>query len=298
MWQYNIQKESVLHLILRLRGQCNSEPELSPGPSIVPPVPEASQSHDPPQQQSRHIPGPSALSPNSMGSHLNAASQQKVGQALDPSTLSPNFMGLHLDAASQQQVGHAPGSSTLSPNLTGPHMNAASQQQVEHPCPSIAFPSLVASQPDASSKQVVGNTSTLRQAQLSKFYQEYLEALNKSLRSSTDHRTGAALYSEEQIKSELSVPNDSGPNIDPMRSATGHITYFDNDGRRTYLHSNQVAIHGLTQSDRGLLEMDKIWKTQRSSKPSFRWLHIPANNMEWVVVSIFNDKSLRIHSHR
>ena len=171
-------------------------------------------------------------------------------------------------------------------------MNAASQQQVGHPRPSITLPNLVAPQPDASSQQVVGDTSTLRQAQLSKLYQEYLEILSKSLQSSTDHRTGAALYSEEQIKSELSVSKDSGPNIDPMQSATGYITYFGNDRNRTYLHSIQVAMHGLTQSDSGLSQMDEIWKTKTSSKPSFRWLHIPANNMEWVVVSVFNGKSL------
>lgn len=175
----------------------------------------------------------------------------------------------------------------------------ASLKQPEHPSTNVGVPNLTASQSDASSQQPVAPNSSLRQAQLSRLHQEFTQRLIDCLRSSTDHRTGAALYSEEQIQSQISLSRDSATQLDPTLSTTGYITYFSTSGCTTHLHSKQMVVQNMTQSDKGLLEMDEIWKTQTSSKASFRWLHIPANNMEWVVVSLFSQYSfIGIHPYR
>lgn len=266
VWEYNIQEKSELQLILRLRSSGLSPvPQLSPDPSTTPSTSIVTPPDKSSQRQTGYPPGDSTLHPSPAASVPQAPSLQRAEQppaiaiVSNPETSAPYTPPLRL---------------------------------AEQPPASTTVTNPAASQPDASSQEQGGRNSNLRRAQVSRLYQEFSQTLIQYLRSSTDHRTGAALYSEEQIQSQLSLPKNSVPGVDPTISTTGYITYFKTDGVKTYLHSEQVAIQSMTQSDKGLLEMDEIWKTQTSSTASFRWLHIPANNMEWVVVSLILDAAV------
>lgn len=113
-------------------------------------------------------------------------------------------------------------------------------------------------------------------------YDVYQRDLREML-SSTRDAHGKPLYTNQQIQAQLEesqvCPID---HYDRSFGETGGIVCFGR-GALGVEHSHlEVAVSSLTMNDKGYKEMDEKWAdVSDGSEASFRWIHLPANNMEW-----------------
>lgn len=114
-------------------------------------------------------------------------------------------------------------------------------------------------------------------------YDVYLANLRENLMSMKDGH-GKPLYTAQQVQAQLEDSQVCAINhYDKSFGETGGIMYFGR-GDLGMEHSHaEVSVSSLITSNDGYKEMDEKWASLADSKEAtFRWIHLPANNMEWV----------------
>jgi hypothetical protein len=100
---------------------------------------------------------------------------------------------------------------------------------------------------------------------------------------------------EDEAEHVAPVPTKLEPNNDPRLAASkrqdGFIAYFSRPtGGRVRMEQSTPSVADLTFSDAGLKAMNEQWKGPEVFgqwvKPAMRWVHLPANNPDWIKVWI------------
>ena len=95
---------------------------------------------------------------------------------------------------------------------------------------------------------------------------------------------GKPLYTARQIESQLTDSQVCAiDQYDKSFGETGGVMYFGR-GETGMEHSHaEVPVSSLIMNNDGYREMDQKWASLAdSAEATFRWIHLPANNMEWV----------------
>jgi hypothetical protein len=114
-------------------------------------------------------------------------------------------------------------------------------------------------------------------------YDGFVATLRETLAKMIDGH-GKPLYTAQQIDSQLEDSQACAiDHYDKSFGKTGGIMYFGR-GDAGIEHSHvEVPVSSLIMSNDGYREMDQKWASLAgSTEATFRWIHLPANNMEWV----------------
>lgn len=114
-------------------------------------------------------------------------------------------------------------------------------------------------------------------------YDGFVLALRENLAKMRDGH-GKPLYTAHQIESQLEDSQVCAiDHYDKSFGETGGVMYFGR-GDAGVEHSHvEVPVSSLIMNNDGYREMDQKWASLAgSAEATFRWIHLPANNMEWV----------------
>jgi hypothetical protein len=114
-------------------------------------------------------------------------------------------------------------------------------------------------------------------------YHGFVSKLRENLANMKDGH-GKPLYTAQQIESQLDDPQVCAiDHYDKSFGETGGVTCFGR-GETGMVHSHaEVPVSSLIMNNDGFREMDQKWASVAdSAEATFRWIHLPANNMEWV----------------
>ncbi|KAF2101365.1 hypothetical protein NA57DRAFT_72808 [Rhizodiscina lignyota] len=145
---------------------------------------------------------------------------------------------------------------------------------------SAAFPWDDDSEEDPFDDEDEETTEELLQFIASEF-ESHRRELAEHLRSLRD-RNGAPLYSEPQIQRQLSTEETDRDTPDRTFEQKGYVGIFsDLSGRRTSLWRDSIVSVPVREILDGNHEAFESWSPNDDG--SVLWVHLPANNIEWVV---------------
>ena len=114
-------------------------------------------------------------------------------------------------------------------------------------------------------------------------YDGFVATLRENLRNMKDGH-GKPLYTAQQIQAQLEDSQVCAiDHNDKTFGETGGIMYFGRSEIGMEQSHAEVPVSSLIMNDDGYREMDQKWANLAdSAEANFRWIHLPANNMEWV----------------
>jgi hypothetical protein len=205
----------------------------------------------------------------------------------------PRAFREHIPAASREHS--AASSSFHSPAASRPHSPATSHSPAvsrEHSVatsrPNSAASFRIHSQRDPlqSSACRQGPTAQVRSTYVASRFQNHRKGLRRELESLKDKK-GRRLYTDSQINRQLSHSRTEEPSQkaqhdldDSTFGKIGFISYFS-DAKSPLPKFNclEFPVSKMTINDSAFTESE-----QDTDPWDFRWVHLPANNFEWVYV--------------
>ena len=114
-------------------------------------------------------------------------------------------------------------------------------------------------------------------------YDSFVTTLRENLKNMKDGH-GKPLYTAQQIQAQLEDSQVCAiDHSDKTFGETGGIMYFGRSEIGMEQSHAEVPVSSLIMNEDGYREMDQKWASlSDSAEATFRWIHLPANNMEWV----------------
>lgn len=122
--------------------------------------------------------------------------------------------------------------------------------------------------------------------ELSDWYRNYQTSLQLTLEHKLDPE-GQPLFRADQVRSWTGLPPKRASSLDPLENTYGYITNFGVLNGYTTSLTMRTEVSLLTRSDEGLRQMTSGWGPHNDARcTTFQWIHLPANNMDWITVSV------------
>ncbi|RMZ89162.1 hypothetical protein DV736_g3603, partial [Chaetothyriales sp. CBS 134916] len=162
------------------------------------------------------------------------------------------------------------------------------------PPPSMAAPQLPPlTGPSSFSSNSLHRLTDQEVIKLENWHRRHQKSLRKMLESLRNVE-GQSLFLPEQITRQTGVPQLFS--LEVLDSVNGYVTNFALENDQVVLSTMKTEVSSLTNGNEALSQMERKWKLHNGSREiAFRWIHLPANNMDWVTDTIFHLQNYLTH---